>query len=180
MAHTSKAPDGDRQGDGWGVAWLNEENQWQVKKSLSPVWQETEIFETFPQTSLLVAHARSASFSHHKGVIEFNQPYISENYAFVFNGMLRGVTLSNFPGKIGAEKIWYLLQRKLAQNDPPAALEKVKQILMHHSREIVALNIGLATTGNMYALNYFTRNPEYYILHRWKTEHVEIICSEKL
>lgn len=180
MAHESKAPDGDWQGDGWGTAWLDHQNKWQVKKSLMPIWEETGTFDTLPPASLILAHARSSSFLHHKGIIEFNQPYISEKYAFVFNGLLRGVSLSNVPGKIGAEKIWYLLQQELENSDPPQALEKTRKILKHHSKEIVALNIGLATKKNIYSLNYFSQRPEYYSLHRWHDEGSDIICSEQL
>ena len=180
MSQKSKALDGDWQGDGWGVAWLNEENMWQVKKSLSPVWEDTSVFPTIPSTRILVAHARSASFPHHKGVIEFNQPYISGKYAFVFNGLLRGVSLQNIPGKIGAEKIWSLLQQELKESAPQEALEKVKKLLIENSKEIVALNMGLATPEGIYSLNHFTKHPEYYSLHQWNEDSTKIICSETL
>lgn len=180
MAEKSKTLDGDWQGDGWGIAWLDEKNKWQVKKSLQPIWKETKVFGEFPQTSLFVAHARSASFPHHKGIIEFNQPYISDKYAFVFNGLLRGVSLPSIPGKIGAEKIWFLLQQELKKSNPQEALEKTKQLLTTISKEIVALNIGLATRENIYSLNHFTKHPEYYFLHEWNEGNSKVVCSESL
>ena len=178
MAEKCKAPDGDWQGDGWGIAWLDKQDQWQIQKSLLPIWKETKIFNEFGHTRIFVAHARSASFPQHKGMIEFNQPYISGEYVFVFNGLLKGVSLPNVPGKIGAEKIWRLLQEELRKNAPQKALEVIKKLLLHKSKEIIALNIGLATPQNIYSLNYFTKNPEYYTLHRWHQNSSEIICSE--
>lgn len=180
MAKKNKAPDGDWQGDGWGVAWLGEQNQWQVQKSLEPIWKEAGGFTAFPRTRTFVAHARSASFPQHKGIIEFNQPYIFGKYAFVFNGLLKGVTLSNASGKIGAEKIWHLLQLELKNNTPQKALETTKRQLLKNSKKIIALNIGLATPKNIYSLNYFTKNPEYYTLHHWQENSAVIICSEPL
>lgn len=180
MAKTSKALDGDWQSDGWGIAWIDSDNKWQLKKSLLPVWKDTRSFSKFPKTSVFVVHARSASFPNHKGVIEFNQPYITGSYAFVFNGLLKGVSLPKVPGKIGAEKIWYLLERELRKNSVVEALKKTKALLLKNSKEIIALNIGLASNKKLYTLNYFTKYPKYYSLHHHQKNGLEIICSEPL
>lgn len=181
MSEKSKALDGDWQGDGWGVAWLDEQGEWHRQTSLAPVWQETHIFDDLPATRALVAHARAASFPHHKGVIEFNQPYLFHEYAFVFNGLLRGVTLPGIPGRIGAEKICHLVKRELATAaSPQEALERVRNLLDQNAKEIVALNLGLATPEGIYSLNHFTQHPEYYSLHAWNDEATHIICSEPL
>lgn len=180
MAKNSHALDGDWQGDGWGIAWL-EDNQWYGYTSLLPVWKDKEKFKTFNKTKKFLIHARSASFLQQKGILAYNQPYISDNYAFVFNGFLKGVSLSQpIPGKIGAEKIWFLLQEYLKKNTPEEALKKVRDVLLKHSREIVALNIGLVSNENMSALCYFSRDPEYYQLQYRFDDGIGIICSEKL
>ena len=83
MSEKSKALDGDWQGDGYGIAWIDPVLGWERRTSLAPVWQETDHFKDVPATRTLVAHARAASFAHHKGVIEFNQPYLFDRYAFV-------------------------------------------------------------------------------------------------
>src|SRR3990167_11442589 len=106
MAETSKAYDGDWQGDGWGFSWL-ENNKWHEYRSLKPIWKEKNKFSKFPRSYIFSIHVRSASFPQHKNNIEYNQPYINEFYSYVFNGLLRGVTLS-LSGDIGAQKIWLL------------------------------------------------------------------------
>lgn len=179
MAKESHAPDGDWQGDGWGIAWVDD-NQWQAKKSLSPIWKEIDEFDAIPETNTFAVHARSASFPQHKDYIEFNQPYISENYAFVFNGLLKGVSLQDIPGRIGAEKIWYLVRQELKKSTPKKALEKVKELLINNSKEIIALNMGLATPEEMYSVCYFTKHPDYYQLQYFTNHNLQIICSEKL
>ena len=180
MSEKSKALDGDWQGDGWGVAWLDSNNQWKRQTSLAPVWQERQTFEVVPRTRVMVAHARAASFAHHKGVIEFNQPYLFGEYAFVFNGLLKGVSLPGIPGRIGAEKICHLVQQEVVQHSPQIALERVRDLLRHNAKEIVALNLGLATVNGIYSLSHFSQHPEYYSLHSWNDEDTHIICSEPL
>lgn len=180
MSEKSKALDGDWQGDGWGVAWSDSVQGWQRHVSLAPIWQDTDRFSSIPATHTLVAHARAASFPQHKGVIEFNQPYLFDRFAFVFNGLLKGVSLPNIPGRIGAEKIRFLVREELKVCEPQEALERVRVLLHRHCREIVALNIGLATSEGIYSLNHFSCHPEYYALHRWNDDQTHIICSEPL
>ena len=180
IAERSRAPDGDRQADGWGIAWLDDRNNWQIKRSLLPVWEDVKSFKEIPGSKTFAIHARSASFPEHKGNINFNQPYVSGDYAFVFNGLLKGVSLSDVPGEIGAEKIWYLLREELKANSSEKALENVKKTLAANSREIIALNIGLASKDGVHSLNYFTQHPEYYTLYEHNNGKIKTICSENI
>lgn len=180
MSQASKSLDGDSQGDGWGVAWLTPGNEWRTYHSLSPVWEDRTAFERIPETRAIVAHARSASFPHQKGVLEYNQPYVFGPYAFAFNGLVKGVSLPPIPGRIGAEKIWHLLKEELALHPPNKALEQLKTRLQANSKEISALNIGVATADDMHSLNVFAREPAYYTLHHWEDTHGRYTCSEPL
>jgi len=182
MAKKSKAYDGNRQDDGWGIAWVDNQKQWQLKKSLFPIWEEINSFDQFPSTKTFVAHARSSSFPKDKEILTYNQPYIDGEYAFVFNGLLKGVSLPKVPGNIGAEKIWYLLKKELINNNVNEALEKTKKLLLENSKKIIAFNIGLATSkkSKIYSLCYFTKYQKYYQLHTFKNQYTEIICSESL
>ncbi|MEK7634116.1 MAG: hypothetical protein AAB437_04705 [Patescibacteria group bacterium] len=176
MAQNSKAFDGDWQGDGWGIAWLKD-NKWQKYRSLKPIWEEKEKFLKFPQSYIFSIHARSASFPQHKNNIEYNQPYINEFYSYVFNGLLRGVTLS-LPGDIGAQKIWLLLNDYLKNMNLTQALYKTTDILKKNSRNIQALNIGIAGKNTISVYCYYTNHPNYYSLQYSDSSDVKIICSE--
>lgn len=180
MSRASKAPNGDWQGDGWGVAWLNDENKWQTHHSVKPVWEEEAYFSQIPPSRIFLAHARSATFPDQKGILAYNQPYISGQYAFVFNGFLQGVNISETPGKIGAQKIWHLLRQTLNSNEPQISLEIIKDLLIRNSREVVGLNIGLATPQDIFSLSCFTKYADYYSLSRLNNKDLQIICSEKL
>lgn len=181
MAQKSKAFDGDWQGDGWGIAWLDEKHVWHEYKSLLPVWKDTKAFDTISHTTLFTVHARSASFPQHKNVIEYNQPFTNKKFAFVFNGLLRGVSLpQNIQGSIGSQKIWFLLQDIMEKNTPSESLKKILQLLKNNSREIKALNIGIADTKNIYTLCYYSQFPSYYQIHHADTKDIKIICSEPI
>jgi len=180
MAQKSKAYDGDWQGDGWGISWL-ENNQWFTQKSLLPIWTEKNKFSHFPQTTLFVIHARSASFPAHKNNLGFNQPFVNHPNSFVFNGFLKGVSLSSsLPGDIGAQKIWSLLRQLLNRHPPLEALDKLKEIILKNTRQVQALNIGLADQKNIYVLNYSSKHKKYYRLHYFEDDRLKLICSEPL
>ncbi|PIR13193.1 hypothetical protein COV49_03075 [Candidatus Falkowbacteria bacterium CG11_big_fil_rev_8_21_14_0_20_39_10] len=180
MAKKSKAYDGDWQGDGWGASWWNG-GKWEQYVSLKPIWEDREFFLFIPETSLLCIHARSASFDHHKNTIEFNQPYIQGRYAFVFNGLLKGVRLPHqVEGRIGAQKIWSLIQMYLKKFSPKKALEKAVSDLNTHSRFIQALNIGLSDGKDVYAYTQYAKHENYYQLRHSSTSEVGIVVSEPI
>lgn len=181
MAQQSKHGDDFWQGDGWGVAWLDSHERWQGHQSLAPIWQDRAHFVALPASQRWVVHARSASFPQHKGMIDYNQPYYNEQYAFVFNGLLRGVRLpQRVAGTIGAQKIWGLLQHYLVTQPPVEALQQLRHTLVTHTQELKALNIGLADASGCYAFCTFARHPAYYTLQLHRSADLQMICSEPL
>lgn len=178
MAQKSKAFDGDWQGDGWGFSWL-ENNEWKNYKSFKPVWKEKNKFSKFPGSNIFSIHARSASFPQHKNNIVYNQPYVNESYSYVFNGLLKGVTLL-LPGDIGAQKIWLLLNDYLKKMNLTQALSRTIDLLKKNSRNIQALNIGVAGKNTISAYCYYTEHPKYYSLQYSDYPDIKIICSEPI
>ena len=178
MAEKSRAFDGDRQEDGWGIAWL-QNDLWHSYKSVKPIWEEREKFNQFPKSPIFTIHARSASFVQHKNNSEYNQPYINGGYTYVFNGLLKGVSLS-LPGDIGAQKIWNLLNSNLRTLNMVEALLQTAQVLKNNSQKIQALNIGIANKHSIAAYSYFTKHPSYYSLHFVDNQFEKIICSEPI
>ncbi len=179
-AHSTGLSGEGWQGDGWGVAWRDALEPWQVQHSIAPIWTEMARLQQLPPTRHLLAHARSASFLHHKGNMAYSQPYIREPYAFVFNGFLRGVRLPRpVPGAIGAEKIWCLVQEQLAQGMAPApALAAVYTLLARHSRDIQACNLGLSDGQTHAFYNGNPRGAGYYQLHSATQGTLSMVCSE--
>jgi len=181
MAQKSRAYDGDWQGDGWGIGWPEKGAFWRLKKSVQPIWTEQDTFSKVPESSLFLVHARSSSFPEHKNNLSYNQPFSEGRYAFLFNGMIRGVGLPfSVPGEIGSHKIWNVLLRLIEKKTPESALSRLKELLLKHSRCIQALNLGLSDGRKMYSLCYYEKHPEYYHLHIFDSRKLKMISSEPL
>jgi len=178
MAKKSKAFDGDWQGDGWGISWL-ENNFWQSYKSVKPIWKDAVQDTLLFSSTMFLIHARSASFPQHKNNKEYNQPFSDSSTAFVFNGLIKNVSL-HLPGEIGSQKIWSLLQKKLLIMAPEKALRETQRIITKNSKTVQALNMGIADKDNIYALCYYSIHADYYSLHYSKTEESSIISSEPI
>jgi hypothetical protein len=179
MCQGSAEHNGDWQGDGWGVAWGQEPGAWRLYRSLAPIWTETAVMQRLPLTRQLVVHARSASFAEHKGNVAYNQPYVHDTYAFVFNGLIKGVRLPrHVPGAIGAEKIWYLVRARLQQGvPPPQALQQVYALLARQSREIRGCNMGLSNGTEYWVWNGNPSGRAYYQLHHAQHGGLRMVCS---
>jgi len=168
------------QGDGWGVAW-QEKEKWNLNKSLSPIWKDQIKFASIPRTKLFVAHARSAGFPQHKNNLDFNQPYISDNLCFVFNGMIRGVKIPRvLEGQIGAQKIFSYLKQEIRRYSPDRALRQLNQELHKYSKIIEGMNIGLISNDKLYVLCQFNNNQDYFGLRYTQNPEETIICSEPI
>ncbi|HVN75999.1 MAG TPA: hypothetical protein VMT19_06755 [Thermoanaerobaculaceae bacterium] len=181
MAEASRSPDGDRQGDGWGVAWLDDGGRWQRHRSLAPIWEDSPS-EACPRATRGVAvHARSASFPGDRGDLEHNQPYLLDGHAFVFNGLLTGVSLpGRRRGEIGAQRIAALLGAFLKRLSPAEAVGRLQRVLEERSRRIPALDLAIVGSAGVVALSRFTSHPEYYRLHACADGAVEAVCSQPL
>jgi predicted glutamine amidotransferase len=172
--------DGDWQGDGWGVSWLNEKNEWKLYKSLLPIWEDNNNFSLVPLTNLFVIHARSASFEKDKNNIDLNQPYINNKYAYVFNGLIKSIKLPfRIKGAIGAQKIWNILQQYLNEKQitPFLALNSLKTMLLKYAKEIQAANIALINCQSISCLTIYNAHPSYYQLKLYKDNDIFILSS---
>ena len=178
MCQKSRAPDGDWQGDGYGIAW-QVNGKWKLEKSLSPIWEEQDKFDQIPETHLFAAHARSSGFPDQKGIIEYNQPYINDLLCYVFNGMIRGVSLSmQLEEKIGAQKIFSLLKQQIQNKSPEEALEHVDKLIINNSKKIEGMNIGIVYEDKFYVLCEYENNKNYFGIRYYHDDDIILVCSE--
>lgn len=159
------------QGHGWGIAYLDSSDNWQLYKNISPIWEDD--FSKFGKSKLILAHARSA-FEDKDIVIENNMPFIQDGKVFIFNGELRGVKIKE-QGKIGAEKIMNYIYRFEKSGLEPA-LNKAVNIIHKRTRDIKGMNIIICDKEKIYLSSLFNREVEYYTIH-YKESNELIICS---
>ncbi len=164
------------QGHGWGAAW-RAAGTWSRHKSLTPIWEDR--FEIPKEVDFLIVHARSA-FKDTGITIENNMPFYHDERAFVFNGELRGVRL-RVPGRIGAEKVFHLIERAANQDDGDLsqALAATEELLLSKSDYVRALNVAVADGDRIYARCRFNESPDYFTLH-YRDDAIRSVCSVPL
>ncbi|MEM7194482.1 MAG: hypothetical protein AAF402_06000 [Pseudomonadota bacterium] len=160
------------QGHGWGCAWLNDRDEWQIYRDIRPVWEDLK--SDFPQTRRFLAHARSA-FRDEGIVVENNMPFSDGDNVFIFNGELRGVRIKA-DGRIGAEKIFNYI-RRLHKGDWTDTVTRATYIIDKRTRYIRAMNFFLASRDDVQICSWFNEEAEYFQLQRTRSDTTQIICS---
>jgi hypothetical protein len=150
-------------------------------KSLRPIWEDRRTFEALPESRAFAVHARSASFPDQVSVLDHIQPFVLNGFAFVFNGLLKGVSFP-FPieGSIGSQKIWALLKARLGSGRAEEALASAVGEIEAHARAVQAMNIGLFDGDRIVVYAHETSEPSYYRLHAAETDRWAAVCSEPL
>jgi len=159
------------QGHGWGCAYLDETAGWKFYKNINPIWEDD--FSRFNETTLLVAHARSA-FEDRDIAIENNMPFFDGRTVYIFNGELRGVKIRE-EGRIGAEKIFNYI-RRFDRGDTYKALVKAVDIIKKRTRCIRGMNIIMVNNEGIFVSSYFTEDDAYFTM-RYKHGQELVICS---
>ena len=160
------------QGHGWGFAYLKD-NQWHIYKNIKPIWEDN--FDTFGETTILVAHARSA-FQDKDIRVENNMPFSANDIIYIFNGELHGVKIKE-EGRIGAEKIFNFILR-FNNNNILGALQKGTEIIEKRSNYIRAMNIIIADKKQAVLSSLFNEDEEYFTMNVKNDIDKLIICSD--
>ena len=160
------------QGHGWGCAWLVD-GQWRLHRGIRPVWEDRR--DRFGETTLLLAHARSA-FRDEGICVENNMPFDDGRHVFIFNGELRGVRIRE-QGRIGAEKIFNYVKR-FDRGDMHEALERGLSVIDKRTRYVRAMNVILASPARVHVSCRFAEDPDYFQLRERDSGGVRIICSD--
>jgi len=187
MCRESRTIEGDLQGDGWGVAWKNNQGQWQTFHSLNPIWDELKtLLELGQYAQELVVHARSASFDDYKDDLSVNQPYLSEdkNRVFAFNGVVYKVKLKRkLAGKIGAQKIFSLINQEAESS---SSLEKENpltssfNLIKQNSESIKGFNCVLLHNNNLSVVSDYTVEGDYFKLYKTDLNGKIVVCSQQI
>lgn len=178
ICQKSKAPDGELQKDGYGIAWKTGKS-WQLKKSLAPIWEELNLFGKIPAVNLLAAHARSAGFAKDKDDLDYNQPFVDGSLCFVFNGMIRKIRLKlPLAGKIGSQKLFSLIKHQIKKNTAATALRLIREIVLKHAEKVEGMNIGLVENNKIHALCQYTDNQDYFTLRFYQNRNLTMVSSQ--
>ena len=171
FAHVAKNSK-EYQGHGWGCAYQNPAGHWHFYRNITPVWEDD--LSRFGNTTLLVAHARSA-FEDKDIIVENNMPFFDGRTVYIFNGELRGVKIRE-DGRIGAEKIFNYI-RRFDKGDTQQALTKAVTIIKKRTRYIRGMNIIMVNETGIFVSSYFTEDESYFTMSYRQGDDL-IICSD--
>lgn len=160
------------QGHGWGCAWVDG-NRWRTYHNIKPVWDDD--LEQFGQTTLLLAHARSA-FRDEGIVVENNMPFSDDTWQFIFNGELRGVRIKE-EGRIGAEKIFNYIKR-FEDRGQLNMVETGTRIINKRTRYVRAMNIIMSDQDKLIVSSHFGEDPEYFQMQHTTLGDRTVVCSD--
>jgi glutamine amidotransferase len=159
------------QGHGWGCSW-REAGRWQHYHNIKPIWEDD--LSRFDETSLLLAHARSA-FRDEGIIVENNMPFSDGESVFIFNGELRGVRIKS-EGRIGAEKVYNYI-RRFDKGDKLAALKKATSIIARQSTYVRAMNIIMSDGTGIWLSTNYNENSDYFQMHQKQEGELKLVCS---
>ncbi|MBT3464852.1 hypothetical protein HN695_05080 [Candidatus Woesearchaeota archaeon] len=160
------------QGHGWGLAYLNSNNDWIHYKNIKPIFEDD--LTQFSKTKFLVVHARSA-FQDKDIIVKNNMPFYDDKYVFVFNGELSGVRIKE-KGRIGAEKIFNFIKR-FDKGKSEEMLEKGIRFLKKRTKAYKAINVIIVTKENIFLSTNFSERPNYFTMNFKENDNELIICS---
>lgn len=161
------------QGDGWGIFYLDSNNEWKSHIQINPIWESD--LSQFPKTKIAIVHARSA-FPGTDICVENNMPFWDGKYIFIFNGEVHGVKIRS-EGRIGAEKLFNFIKKFECSGNLVPALKKGISIIENRSDHFRAMNIIIADREHAYLSTYFKEDPEYFTMYEMATDDLLILSS---
>ena len=172
--------------DGWGIAWLNEHNCFELHKGSKPIWESRAARQIIRnvQSNLIVVHARKSEKNDatRKRSHPFKHVALDREWIFAHNG---GIDCSaprrhRVRSDVDSERFFCCLLDSMesiktgeSQDEKKlvtAALEDTLKV----TKVRTALNFILASRRNLFAFRYYRRDPDYYnivyLTRSWKDE----------
>jgi gamma-glutamyl hercynylcysteine S-oxide hydrolase len=159
--------------DGYGVAWLSNDNSPCVYKNVLPIWSDTNLDSLGRSLSSRIWLANVRSATPGQGISEANtQPLIKNNLIFTHNGCIKPFNketknsfLDNLSNDVRAEingnsdslYLFALLQQQLLTQKslPDAIISMMNALQKICGQEIIAfLNIIISDGGSLYACRH--------------------------
>ena len=168
--------------NGWGMAYINEEGEWVIEKSIKPIFNDSKVDELKNiKTKLVILHTRKATQGDEK--LENTHPFYFKNevlgeFVMCHNGSVRNdIKFSDefkLKGNTDSEKIFYSILGKIKDKEIPEAI----RLTLLENNYCKGTNIILATKNSSYIAIKENIRPTYYNMHLAKTNEFTIMSSE--
>jgi len=165
--------------DGWGIAYLDENDNWVTEKSIKPIPEDPLVNELRNiKTKLAIIHARKGSKGNRS--TKNTHPFKYNDYAFCHNGHVRNPIRYNKSykpqGETDSEKLFYAIISNLnkKENNLTEAISKV----LRENNYCKGTNIIFSTKNDSYIAVKENTRPSYYHMFVGKTKDTVIVSSE--
>ena len=179
--------------DGWGVAYLNNKNQWVIKKSIKPIFNDPSVKNLKKiKTKLLVLHMRKKAGSQIS--VENTHPFMRKlnrkQFVFCHNGFIKEHIQYDHQqfetkGETDSERLFYSILTDFKKGKPERKekqerIEEAVRDNFQRYKKIAGTNIILTTKNKAVVALRRNRFPRYYQMHLGKSKDAVIISSEIL
>lgn len=170
--------------DGWGLAYLDEQKQWKIHRSIRPFFDDPDLklFKDL-STTLAIIHLRRSSVGDLR--LENTHPFWyqlegKEEFIFCHNGTIKEEII--FPksciphGTTDSEKLFYTLLPALYHDNPVEEMRKSLQTIANYTGINFFLSSPTFSIINIQAL----KAPLFYQMHLLQQEGLVVISSDPL
>jgi len=165
-----------KHGDGWGIAWLDEQGKFQVAREEESIWnsQKAKSLIEKLRSKLIVVHARKGQNKSKQNCHPFLRKAIGQEWIFAHNGSLQIAEPKNHKpeGETDSEQFFCnfldtieeISNNKESKFEPKIVEEALRETIKS-TQVKTALNSTLASKNFLYALKLYKVKPYYYTLY---------------
>ena len=165
--------------DGWGIAYLDSENNWQIYKSVEPIHKDRKKIDELKniRPRAIVVHVRRATLGSVN--IENTQPFVIDTdkgkYIFSHNGTIYDDLEEQKTLKGDSDSVKFFEKLLNEIDEKPNIGESIKSL-----QNFTSSNFFLVTPTKIVIGENFKKDPMYYTLKVFKSEHSIMVSSEEL
>jgi predicted glutamine amidotransferase len=178
-AENNPGPEGNWQGDGWGVSWLDPLNNWREFKLFPPIWQNKDFLYMFTPSNTFMAHVRTLAVEEEYTSEENNMPYTNNELAFACDADLLESKVDSADKLVGL-RLWEDIQ-KLDKKNLEQEFKKLCENINLEEKALKSANLVLCDKENVYVYcKYLAERKDYYQIRYWIDESKIIFSSYEI
>ncbi len=169
--------------EGWGIAYLDLNDEWHACKSITPIFKDEKIYDFLDiQAKILVLHVRKATRGA-KRWINNNQPFILNTekgkFLFAHNGSIDDELYTKEQYKLHSDSDSSKYFSYILSSADYESLESIKESIKKLKR-FTSANFILVTPNKVIVGERYAKDPDYYTMKLYRDNEKTIVSSEIL
>lgn len=177
LSEDNPTPEGNWQGDGWGISWVDPYLKWRDYRTFISIWKNTEFMHIFMPSNTFLLHVRTLEVAEEYISEEHNLPYSTDELTFVFDGELTS-TEAIKESQLPADRIWEKI-KSLNRENLESEFRQLCESIDLEKENLKAANLVLSDKNNLYVYNKYNPEFEYYYQIKFVTNEEKIIFSSQ-